>query len=83
LKVVGPISTAGGEQAAANGAMVHVVHLRGIFAPLTVGVTRARQRTDEGHITDDNYVRRLDNPGGLVVDLAGKIGADERVGAVA
>jgi hypothetical protein len=84
LKVVRPISTAGGEQAAANGAMVHVVHLWGIFAPLMVGVTRARQRTDdEGDITDDNYGRRLDNPGELVVDLAGKIGADERVGAVA
>jgi FMN reductase len=92
-KVVGLISTAGGEQAAANAnaAMVHVVHsLRGIVAPLMVGVTRAWQRTDDaGDITDDNVGRRLDNLGGLVVDLAEKIGADERsrraepVGAVA
>jgi len=86
-KVVGLITTAGGEQAAANAnaAMVHVVHsLRGIVAPLMVGVTRARQRTDdEGDITDENYGRRLDDLGGLVVDLAEKIGADERLGAVA
>ena len=86
-KVVGLISTAGGEQAAANAnaAMVHVVHsLRGIVAPLMVGVTRAWQRTDhEGYVTDDNYGRRLDNLGGLVVHLAEKLGADERVGAVA
>src|SRR5215216_707226 len=57
-KVVGLISTAGGEQAAANanGAMVHTIHaLRGIVAPLMVGVTKAWQRTDErGEITDHN-----------------------------
>ena len=86
-KVVGLISTAGGEQAAANAnaAMVHAVHaLRGIVAPLMVGVSRAWQRTDdEGDITDDNYDQRLDNLGGLVVELAQKIGADEIVGAVA
>jgi FMN reductase len=86
-KVVGLISTAGGEQAAANAnaAMVHAVHaLRGIVAPLMVGVSRAWQRTDdEGDITDDNYGQRLDNLGGLVVELAQKIGADEIVGAVA
>ena len=84
-KVVGLISTAGGEQAAANAAMVHVVHsLRGIVAPLMVGVTRAWRRTDDrGDITDDNYGRRLDDLGGLVVDLAEKIGVAEPVGAVA
>ncbi len=86
-KVVGLISTAGGEQGAANAnaAMVNVVHsLRGIVAPLMVGVTRAWQRTDdEGEVTDDNYGRRLENLGGMVVVLAGKIRADERVGAVA
>jgi FMN reductase len=86
-KVVGLISTAGGEQAAANAnaAMVHAVHaLRGIVMPLMVGVSRAWQRTDyEGDITDDNYDQRLDNLGGLVVELAQKIGADEIVGAVA
>jgi FMN reductase len=86
-KVVGLISTAGGEQAAANAnaAMVHVVHsLRGIVAPLMVGVTRAWQRTDdEGDVADENYGRRLDSLGGLVVDLGEKIGTYERVGAVA
>ena len=86
-KAVGLISTAGGEQAAANAnaAMVNVVHsLRGIVAPLMVGVTRAWQHTDDGgDITDDNYGRRLDSLGELVVDLAEKIGAYERVGAVA
>lgn len=86
-KAVGLISTAGGEQAAANAnaAMVNVVHsLRGIVAPLMVGVTKAWQHTDDGgDITDDNYGRRLDSLGELVVDLAEKIGAYERVGAVA
>ena len=86
-KVVGLISTAGGEQAAANAnaAMVNVVHaLRGIVAPLTVGVTRAwRYTDDEGEVTDENYGRRLDSLGALVVDLAQKIATYERVGAVA
>ncbi len=85
-KVVGLISTAGGEQAAANAnaAMVNVVHsLRGIVAPLTVGVTRARQRTDDwGEITDENFGRRLDSLGTLVADLA-KMVASRRVEAVA
>lgn len=92
-KVVGLITTAGGEQAAANAnaAMVHVVHaLRGIVAPLMVGVTKAWQRTDDaGEITDDAYGRRLDDLGRLVVDLAQKVGTEESsqhaepVGAVA
>ena len=92
-KVVGLISTAGGEQAAtnANAAMVHTVHaLRGVVAPLMVGVTRAWQRTDdEGDITDDRYGRRLDDLGGLVVKLAEKFQTEapsrhvEPVGAVA
>ena len=75
-KVVGLISTAGGEQAAANAnaAMVNVVHaLRGVVAPLMVGVTKAWQRTDDrGNITDDTYGGRLDDLGGLVVGLAGR-----------
>ena len=86
-KVVGLISTAGGEQAAANAnaAMVHTVHaLRGIVAPLMVGVTKAWQRTDDsGEITDDNYGARLDSLGGLVVELAEKLRTAEPVGAVA
>src|SRR5215207_9946173 len=89
-KVVGLISTAGGEQAAANSAMVHTVHaLRGIVAPLMVGVTRAWQRTDErGDLTDDNYGMRLDSLAGLVVELAEYLRTEEPsrvepVGAVA
>jgi FMN reductase len=92
-RVVGLISTAGGEQAAANanGAMVHAVHaLRGVVAPLMVGVTKAWQRTDDrGDITDDNYGARLDRLGGLVVQLAEKLRTEEPsrraepVGAVA
>ena len=74
-KVVGLISTAGGEQAAANatGAMVHVVHaLRGVVAPLMVSIPKAWQHTDEaGDVTDEAYARRLDSLGELVVDLAG------------
>lgn len=78
-KVVGLISTAGGEQAGANatGAMVHVVHaLRGVVAPLMVSVSKAWQRTDgSGNVTDELYGRRLDSLGGLVVDLAGGLAA--------
>ena len=73
-RVVGLISTSGGERAAANtmDAMVHVVHaLRGIVAPSMVTISRAWQRSDdEGNITDDNYGKRLDKLGTLVVELA-------------
>ena len=82
-KVVGLISTAGGEQAGANttGALVNVVHsLRGVVAPLMVQVSKASQRADRsGDITDELYGRRLDSLGELVVDLAGRLAArDER-----
>jgi FMN reductase len=80
-KVVGLISTAGGDQAAANanGAMVHTVHaLRGIVAPLTVTIPKTWQRSDrEGNITDEGYAGRLDRLGSLVVGLAEKVGAEE------
>jgi FMN reductase len=73
-RVVGLISSSGGERAAANttDAMVHVVHaLRGIVAPLMVTIPRAWQRSDgEGYITDENYGRRLDKLGKLVVEMA-------------
>jgi FMN reductase len=76
-KVVGLISTAGGEQAGANatGALVHVVHsLRGVVAPLMVPISKAWQRADgSGDITDELYGRRLGNLGELVVDLAGRL----------
>jgi FMN reductase len=82
-KVVGLISTAGGEQAGANatGALVHVVHsLRGVVAPLMVQISKAWQRADRsGDITDELYGRRLDSLGELVVELAGQLAArDER-----
>lgn len=82
-KVVGLISTAGGEQAGANatGALVHVVHsLRGVVAPLMVSISKAWQRADgSGDITDELYGRRLESLGELVVDLAGGLAArDER-----
>jgi len=76
-RVVGLISTAGGEQAAAHttDAMVHIVHaLRGVVAPLVVTIPRAWQRSDdEGNITDERYGGRLDRLGRLVVEMAGRM----------
>jgi FMN reductase len=76
-KVVGLISTAGGEQAAAHttDAMVHAVHaLRGVVAPLTVAIPKAWRLSDgEGRITDENYGRRLDRLGRPVVELAQRV----------
>lgn len=73
-KVVGLVSTAGGDQAAvnANAAMTHVVHsLRGIVAPLMVAIPRTWQHSDaDGEITDDAHGARLDGLGQLVVELA-------------
>ena len=80
-KVVGLVATAGGDQAATNatGALVHVVHaLRGIVAPLMVPIPKAWQASNgKGNITDENYGGRLDNLGGLLVDLASKLGTEE------
>jgi len=55
--------------------MVHIVHaLRGVVAPLTVAIPRAWKLSDgEGRITDENYGRRLDRLGRLVVELADKV----------
>ena len=79
-KVVGLVSTAGGEQAAtnANGAMVDVVHaLRGIVAPLMVAIPWSWQVTDdEGNVIDDGYGDRLDRLGRLVVDLGEKLAVE-------
>jgi FMN reductase len=73
-RVVGLISTAGGDQAAAHttDAMVHIVHaLRGVVAPLMVTIPKVRQRSDdEGNITDERYAGRLDRMGKLVVEMA-------------
>jgi len=86
-KVVGLISTAGGEQAGANatGALVHVVHsLRGVVAPLMVQISKAWQRADRsGDITDELYGRRLDGLGELVVDLAGGLAARDETADLA
>ncbi|QIN79284.1 hypothetical protein GBA65_13050 [Rubrobacter marinus] len=80
-KVVGLISTAGGEMAGsnANGAMVHVVHaLRGTVAPLMVSVPRAWKFSDgDGNITDDGYGEKLEGLGRLVVDLASRLTPEE------
>jgi len=76
-RVVGLISTAGGDQGAtnANRAMVDTVHaLRGIVVPLMVAIPRTWRITDAaGNITDDEYGNRLDRLGSLVVELAGRI----------
>src|SRR5215212_4998674 len=73
-RVVGLISTAGGDRAAANttDAMVHVVHaLRGVVAPQMVTVGGAWNRFDsEGNVTDEGSGERLDRLGRLVVDMA-------------
>jgi len=78
-RIVGLISTAGGDQAAtnANGAMINVVHaLRGIVAPLMVTIPRAWRITDgDGNITDENQGGRLDQLGALVVELAERVPA--------
>ena len=73
-RVVGLISTAGGDQGAinANRAMVDTVHaLRGVVAPLMVALPRTWRITDAaGNITDDEYGERLDRLGTLVVEMA-------------
>ena len=73
-RVVGLISTSGGERAAANttDALVHVVHaLRGVVAPSMVTIPRARRHSDgEGNITDESYGARLERLGRLVVEMA-------------
>lgn len=77
-KVVGLISTAGGDQAAvnSNAAMTHVVHsLRGMVAPLMVAIPRTWKHSDaNGEITDDAHAARLDDLGRLVVELADRFG---------
>ncbi len=81
-RVVGLISTSGGERAAANttDALVHVVHaLRGVVAPSTVTIPGARRRSDgEGNITDESYGGRLDRLGRLVVEMAEGLSPGER-----
>jgi FMN reductase len=77
-RVVGLISTAGGDRAAANttDALVHVVHaLRGVVAPQMVTIGGAwRQADNGGNITDEGSGRRLDRLGALVVEMAEGLG---------
>jgi FMN reductase len=83
-RVVGLISTSGGDRAAANttDAMVHVVHaLRGVVAPQMVTIGGAWKRfDDEGNVTDEGFGRRLDKLGRLVVDMAEGLGPDRGAG---
>jgi FMN reductase len=81
-RVVGLISTAGGERAAANttDAMVHVVHaLRGVVAPSIVTIPKVWQRSGgEGNITDEGYGKRLDKLGKLIVEMAKGLNQENR-----
>ena len=78
-RIVGLISTAGGDQAAtnANGAMINAVHaLRGIVAPLMVTIPHSWRNADEdGNITGENHGGRLDQLGAFVVELAERVPA--------
>ena len=81
-RVVGLISTAGGERAAASttDAMVHVVHaLRAIVAPSMVTISGAWRNSDgEGNITDEAYGKRLERLGRLVVEMAEGLNSEKR-----
>ncbi len=83
-KVVGLIATAGGSVAAVNAinAMVNVVHaLRGVAAPLSVPVTQSwTVFDDEGNINDEEVAGRLASLGRLVVEMATKLGDQEKAG---
>ena len=78
-RVVGLISTAGGDMAVTNAtrALVDVVHsLRGVAAPLAVAIPQAWRHTDEtGDITDWRYAEKLDDLGRLVVETAWRLSA--------
>ncbi len=84
-RVVGLISTSGGDLAAARSidALVHAVHaLGGVVAPVTVAIPRSWRRSDEaGNITDDASGERLDKLGRLVVALAEGLGPGREPGA--
>lgn len=80
-RVVGLISTSGGDQAAMHSidAMVHAVHaLRGIVAPLVVAIPKIWRHSDDGEITDKNYASRLEKLGGLVVQMVARLRTEDR-----
>jgi FMN reductase len=83
-KVVGLVATAGGDMAAVNAinAMVNVVHaLRGVAVPLSVPVTQPwKAFDDEGNVNDERVARRLESLGRLVVEMAAKLGDQEKAG---
>lgn len=76
-KVVGLIATAGGDLAAVNAvnALVHATHaIRGIPAPWFVAIPQAWKVFDkEGKVLDEKWAGRLDQLGGLVVQMAVKL----------
>ena len=78
-RVVGLIVTASGEMAvvSAINAMINVVHaLRGVAAPLSVPVTQSWKAFDEeGNIRDEGVTGRLESLGGLLVEMAAKLGS--------
>jgi FMN reductase len=78
-RVVGLIATAGGGMAAVNAinAMVNAIHaLRGVTAPLSVPVTQSWKAFDEeGNVRDEGVAGRLESLGGLVVEMAAKLGS--------
>ena len=79
-KVVGLISTAGGDQAAINAtnAMVHAVHaLRGTVAPFLVTISKVWGHASDGEITDESYLARLEKLGRLVVKMVVRFRATE------
>lgn len=74
---MGIIATAGGDQAATNatGALVNVVHaLRGIVASKMVMIPKSWQHSENGEITDETYVHRLEKLGKLAVEIASRVG---------
>jgi FMN reductase len=83
-KVVGLVATAGGDMAAVNAinAMVNVVHaLRGVAVPLSVPVIQPwKAFDDEGNVNDEGIARRLESLGRLVVEMAAKLGDQEKAG---
>ena len=78
-RVVGLIATAGGGMGAINAinAMINVVHaLRGVAAPLSMPVTQSWKAFDEeGNIRHEGVTGRLESLGGLVVEMAAKLGS--------
>jgi FMN reductase len=75
-KVVGLISTAGGDRATIHAVdtLVHTVHaLRGTVMPLMVAIPKVWRRADNGEITDEEYGIRSETLGQVVVDTVARL----------